>query len=270
MYTYTPPLWMWPILILQARAGVCTIDPLRFRLADRTAHLTGWVMQSQPRHTITYYTHMCTLWMFECCVRSVMLQIANYPPPRHPCLLLSFYCYSLILPSNAFLTLSSHHDTLLSSTLHFIYLPFSSIFIFIPVSYFASLLMMLLKLCYAAVSVWGTKLPRVSPTIAVSTLRCLREYISSGLEENAAERLWDALWGSSGNFNMKNAVESLSFYFVWFLTVLDSFWRWTSELPNSVSFHIISYHIISYHIISYHIISYHIISYHIISYHIIS
>jgi hypothetical protein len=52
---------------------------------------------------------------------------------------------------------------------------------------------------YAVTSVWGSKLPRVSPTIAVSTLRCLREYISSGSEENAAERLWDALWGSAGD-----------------------------------------------------------------------
>lgn len=54
---------------------------------------------------------------------------------------------------------------------------------------------------YAVTSVWGSKLPRVSPTIAVGTLRCLKEYIRSGSEENAAERLWDALWGSAGDFN---------------------------------------------------------------------
>ena len=134
-------------------------------------------------------------------------------PPCSPSIVVPFF-HPALLSSLSYCTMTPFFPRLFISPIFLspIHIKFS--FIFFPISYFASLLMMLLQLCYAVVSVWGTKLPRVSPTIAVSTLRCLREYVSSGLEENAAERLWDALWGSSGNFNKSNAVLSLSHLFV--------------------------------------------------------
>ena len=112
---------MWLIIILQARAGVCTIDPVRFRLADRTAHFTGWVKQSQNRHTHTHtkpYTHVHAL--------SDLLEEECYKlQPSLLSAIHSFYFYSLLLSSFALLTLSSHHDTFFSLILHLSYLPSS-------------------------------------------------------------------------------------------------------------------------------------------------
>jgi hypothetical protein len=46
--------------------------------------------------------------------------------------------------------------------------------------------------------VWGLKQPRLPPVIAAATLRCLRGYLISGSEEQAAEKLWEGFWGTAG------------------------------------------------------------------------
>jgi hypothetical protein len=44
--------------------------------------------------------------------------------------------------------------------------------------------------------VWGIKHPRLPPNIALNTLKCLRDYISSGPEECASAILWDGMLGT--------------------------------------------------------------------------
>ena len=158
-----------------------------------------------------------------------MSQIATFPPFCHPFLLLSFPSHRTMPPFSPRLFISPifHSPSIIINS-----------FIFLPP---LTSIIMLLQLYYAAVPVWGTKLPRVSPTIAVSTLRCLREYVSSGLEENAAERLWDALWGSSGNFNMSNAAMLLSFWFLIPYLILACAGLRNFKIPcHTTSYHITS------------------------------
>jgi hypothetical protein len=46
--------------------------------------------------------------------------------------------------------------------------------------------------------VWGIKHLRLPPNIALNTLKCLRDYISSGPEECASAILWDGMLGTIG------------------------------------------------------------------------
>ena len=58
------------------------------------------------------------------------------------------------------------------------------------------------------IAVWGTKLPRLPPVLAVPTLRLLREYMSSAPEEHAAEQLWNGFLGASGTYILLSACSS--------------------------------------------------------------
>jgi hypothetical protein len=46
--------------------------------------------------------------------------------------------------------------------------------------------------------VWGARLPRLPPTLALATLECVHAYLSSAVEEAAAEGLWEGWYGTHG------------------------------------------------------------------------